>query len=213
MPFQPARMTMNWGASVGLVSNIFCSSVRSLARGAVNARRIVSFSLYDNIPLYSLGAIENAKLMKDIYPDWVMYVYHGLEVDPDVISSLLELGCVTTLCSHVINRPPEPLSGISLCGKFWRFMALAEPGIELAIFRDSDSRINVREKAAVMEWIDSGKALHTMRDHHCHTRRILAGMWGCRAGRFDMISALSVHKYTGKFIDDELFLGGRVRPK
>lgn len=205
MTFQPARLTRNWE----FASNIFSSSVVSLPRN----ERLVSFSLFNNIPIYSRGAVENARLMEKIYPGWTMYVYHGLEVDADILKALRDLSCVTVLCSHVIGRPPERLNGKSLCGKFWRFMALAEPGVELAIFRDCDSRINVREQAAVKEWIGSGKALHTMTEKARQKNRpIKAGMWGCRANRFDIVFALKSHEYTGKYEDDELFLGRTVWP-
>lgn len=44
------------------------------------------------------------------------------------------------------------------------------------ISRDTDSRLGLRESAAVDEWVKSGKMLHTMRDHPVgHTAPILAG--------------------------------------
>jgi hypothetical protein len=38
--------------------------------------------------------------------------------------------------------------------------------------------LNPRERFAVEEWIDSGKAVHTIRDHPNHDRPINGGMWG-----------------------------------
>ena len=43
-----------------------------------------------------------------------------------------------------------------------------------------DSRINEREEAAVSEWVESGLALHAMRDHPWHPVPMLAGGWGAR---------------------------------
>lgn len=63
-------------------------------------------------------------------------------------------------------------------GRYWRFWVAADPTVGRFIVRDVDSRLNLREKAAVDEWIQSGKKFHIMRDHPAHTRRVLAGMWG-----------------------------------
>ena len=42
--------------------------------------------------------------------------------------------------------------------------------------RDSDSRLNPRERFAVEEWIQSGKAVHTIRDHPNHERPLNGGL-------------------------------------
>jgi len=72
-------------------------------------------------------------------------------------------------------------------GCFWRFFASDISNCEYVIFRDTDSRISMREKYAVDEWIKSGKSLHVMRDHPAHgipygnnKLGILAGMWGIK---------------------------------
>jgi hypothetical protein len=43
-----------------------------------------------------------------------------------------------------------------------------------------DSRLSEREEAAVSEWLESGLALHAMRDHPQHCVPILAGGWGAQ---------------------------------
>ena len=48
--------------------------------------------------------------------------------------------------------------------------------------RDSDSRLNPRERFAVEEWIQSGKAVHTIRDHPNHERPLNGGLWGGTKG-------------------------------
>ena len=72
---------------------------------------------------------------------------------------------------------------------FWRFFAHDLENAEYCVFRDSDSRITVREKMAVDEWIDSKKSIHVMRDHPAHgipfgasSLGILGGMWGIKTG-------------------------------
>jgi hypothetical protein len=65
---------------------------------------------------------------------------------------------------------------------FWRFLAAADSDVEFAIFRDADSRLGARERAAVDAWIASGRGTHVMRDHPMHDVPILGGMWGVRGG-------------------------------
>lgn len=46
------------------------------------------------------------------------------------------------------------------------------------IVRDSDSRLNARDRIAVEEWIESGKPIHSIRDHVNHCFPMNGGMWG-----------------------------------
>jgi len=46
--------------------------------------------------------------------------------------------------------------------------------------RDLDSRVTEREVAAVNEWLESNKTLHSMRDHPWHTVPIMGGGWGSK---------------------------------
>jgi hypothetical protein len=50
------------------------------------------------------------------------------------------------------------------------------------ISRDTDSRLSLREKAAVDEWLSSDKGFHIMRDHPWHKYPVLGGMWGIKGG-------------------------------
>ena len=50
--------------------------------------KYVSFSLWGNKPLYNVGAIRNAELMWEIYPDWKMILYYDNSVPSETISKL-----------------------------------------------------------------------------------------------------------------------------
>jgi hypothetical protein len=65
-------------------------------------------------------------------------------------------------------------------GMFWRFFAA--DSYDIVICRDTDSRLNLRERVAVDEWLSSDKDFHIMRDHPYHNTEILGGTWGCRNG-------------------------------
>lgn len=73
-------------------------------------------------------------------------------------------------------------TSFNLHGALWRFLAAIDPEVERYVIRDADSRLNGRERAAVNEWIESGKGLHTMRDHPNHDYAVNAGMWGGISG-------------------------------
>ena len=45
---------------------------------------------------------------------------------------------------------------------------------------DLDSRVRKREVAAVKEWLESGRAVHSMRDHPGHLIPMLGAGWGAR---------------------------------
>ena len=47
-------------------------------------KKIISFCLWGDNPKYTIGAIENAKLAKTIYPDWTCRFYVGTST-PDEI--------------------------------------------------------------------------------------------------------------------------------
>ena len=135
-------------------------------------KKIVSFCLFGNKPLYCIGLIENLKLMNEIYPKWIARVYYSNDVPEKYINEAKKYNCELVL--------KERKGGYD--GTLWRFLPLLDNDVELWISRDSDSRINYREKAAVDEWINSDKCLHIMRDHPHHGLRddepIQSGMFG-----------------------------------
>jgi hypothetical protein len=152
--------------------------------------KYISYSLWGDNPIYNVGIIENAKQAKEIYPDWKMVVYYDnttpLETIIDLIA--LDVECVN-------------ITSLGIYGMFWRFLAADKPDCEYAVFRDADSRLSVREKAAVDEWISSGKTLHVMRDHPGHgipygndRLGILGGMWGIKSSVLPLTDMINKFK-------------------
>lgn len=142
-------------------------------------KKLVTFSLWGNDPIYTQGAIENAKLIPEIYGDsWVSRFYISKDVSVEIVESidaLLQTECI------VMDEPANWF------GMFWRFFAMDDS--DIAVFRDTDSRPTHREHLAVEEWISSEKTLHIMRDHPYHSEPIMGGMWGCRSQQLlDMIN-------------------------
>ena len=57
----------------------------------------------------------------------------------------------------------------------------SDPAVDRYLVRDTDSRLSARERFAVEQWVQSGTALHTMRDHPKHRPMpIMGGCWGGR---------------------------------
>lgn len=156
--------------------------------------RAVSFSLYGDAAIYAVGAIENVKLVKKHYPGWdcVVHVEHGHYA----ARRLQREGAV------VIEHP----KGRGAYGMKWRIETAAMGRYDVVIFRDADSRIDERERASVEEWLESGRALHTMHDHAMHRHPVMAGMWGIRTGRFDVRPMLDRWKANPEYAYDEKML-------
>lgn len=135
----------------------------------MSTNKIISFSLWGNNPKYTIGAIRNAELAKDIYPDWMCKFFVGSNTPGDIINHLNEMD------NTILSIKSEECNWKSM---FWRFETTYDKSITASIFRDCDSRLSMREKYAVDEWLKSDKTFHIMRDHPHHGYPILGGMWG-----------------------------------
>lgn len=144
------------------------------------SKKIVSFSLYGNQPLYIEGALRNADLIPDVYQGWVARFYVSDEISQSVVQRLENAGAQ-------VQRAKRRGT---FDGTFWRFLAAGDNDLQAVVFRDTDSRPSRREFSAVEQWLASGKSLHIMRDHPEHRVIIMAGMWGCLGGAIPDMEAL-----------------------
>ena len=135
-------------------------------------KKIISFSLYGNKKKYTLGAIRNIILQKEIYPDWVCRIYYDSRVPKNILNELKKHGA--ELIDKTKDNPKKQ--------EFWRFEPAFDKEIDVFIVRDADSRLNLREKYAVDEWLNSKYPVHIMRDHNHHNATIMGGMWGGKGG-------------------------------
>jgi hypothetical protein len=161
--------------------------------------RYISYSLWGDNELYNIGMVKNAEQVPEIYPGWQMIVYHDNSVPTETLNILENLNV------KLVNVDGHTH------GMFWRFFASDLVDCEYAIFRDGDSRLSIREKMAVDEWIEGGKTIHVMRDHPAHQipygnngLGILGGMWGIKGNTIpmkDSIENFSKNKTMGYGID------------
>jgi protein O-GlcNAc transferase len=134
-------------------------------------KKLICFSLWGNHEFYNYGALENALIAKEIYPGWICRYYYLNNCDSRIINELRKLDNVELV----------EMSGVNSSGNtLWRFEPAFMEDDVIFVSRDTDSRLNIREKLAVDQWLNSDKDFHIMRDHPLHGIEILAGMWGCR---------------------------------
>jgi hypothetical protein len=140
-----------------------------------NMKKVITFCVFGSNVIYQKGAVYNAELASKIYPDWMCRFYlfkecHFLKNELEIFNNV-----------ELILVPKEG----NFYSTMYRFLPLGENNVSYFISRDTDSRISIREKEAVDEWVLSGKNFHIMKDHPYHYdyyNPVLAGMWGGRGG-------------------------------
>jgi hypothetical protein len=128
--------------------------IKKLPKSTEN--RYVAFSLYGvGTTRYTVGAIENAKIVNTYFPGWKLRFYLTGPVDEAVLDTLKDLGAELVKSS---------------ASMFARFLIADDPTVDRYLVRDADSRLSSRDRLATEEWIQSGKKFSIMRDHmnHCH---------------------------------------------
>ena len=135
-------------------------------------KKVISFSLWGDNPKYCVGAVKNVELAQEYYPDWVCRFHIGSSTPIEYVEQINNFAN-----SEVVFRG-EPGDWT---GMFWRFLDASDISVDVMISRDTDSRLNLREAAAVEEWLKSDKKFHIMRDHPYHRTEIMGGMWGVRS--------------------------------
>lgn len=173
---------------------------------AARERNVIAFSLYGDKRKYVGGAIENLRAARVIYPEWTCCFYIDESVPAAAVEVLTREGA---RIRHVKGLPAARY------GTFWRFLVADEANLDRFLVRDCDSLLNLRERAAVMEWVQGDRHFHLMRDDFAHTDLVLAGMWGGVGGALpQMLSAVVDFCKTAPFARtaDQRFLRERIWP-
>ena len=141
--------------------------------------KVISFCLWGNNPKYCVGAIKNAELAKTIYPDWECWYYVSADVPGKTPLNLSQQPNCKVIFYDAVGDWRMMLD---------RFRPISEANVEVMISRDCDSRLSLREKEAVDQWLQSDKSFHTMHCHFHHSVPILGGMFGIKKGLFSEMS-------------------------
>lgn len=182
------------------------ASFRSLDQTSPH-RNVVCFSLWGNDQKYTYTAVLNAKLVASVYPGWRARFYIDNTVPSEIAQALRDYG------AQVIMVQNDNRTYLKL---FWRFLVANDTNVDYFVCRDCDAVVNHREKAAVDEWLASGRPFHIMRDHPEHAELIMAGMWGGIAGLLPNLAEEAVryyetHETKWRWVDQD-FLRDRVWP-
>jgi len=138
------------------------------------SKKIISFSVWGSNPIYTIGAIANARLSKIYFPDWKCIFFVGEKVPKAIIQELENLDCLVVPTGLEENHT----------GMFWRFSpATMYEEYDYVLSRDTDSRLSKREADEVNEWIKSGKMFHSIVAHPYHNLPILGGLWGAKLSK------------------------------
>lgn len=163
--------------------------------------RVISYSLWGDIPTYTIGALRNADIAADLFPNWKC-VFYCFETVPSSIVEQLQ-----SRKNVIVRNVKGSYNTKDSRGMFHRFLPAEETGVEYMMSRDTDSRLSKREQLAVDEWIASGADVHIMRDHPYHGVPMLGGMWGVKGGKLTGISdAMQQFQPTENKGQDQAFL-------
>jgi hypothetical protein len=160
--------------------------------------KIISISVWGDNPRYIVGANRQYELAKLYYPDWEFRIYTD---DKNKFANLTDANII------------EVTDGSY--GMYWRFRAMFESGDNIVIVRDSDSRITIREKRAVNDWINSDKKFHTFRDHDAHFEFPIIGCAFGYKGKFITPVFNLMNKYAEQlnyYVGDQIFLRDVIWP-
>jgi hypothetical protein len=126
-------------------------------------KRIIAFSLWGNIPYYTVGAIKNALLAKIYFPEWICRYYYDNSVPNEIIKKLKSLDNTELI---YIEKPSGAtrFKQLGQYGSLWRYAVFNDDDVEIWMVRDTDSRISPYEKKYIDEFINSNKIIHSFRN-------------------------------------------------
>lgn len=167
--------------------------------------KVISYSVWGDNPKYLVGAVRNAELTNKIYPGWKSRFYVAKSVSDSYVSQILSIDN-----TEVIHMWEEEGNWLSM---LWRYKTCWDDTVDVSIFRDSDSRLTLREKFAVDAWLESDKTFHIMRDHPWHGYHMLGGMWGYKKNnKYDLKKLFDSFDYTDAYGTDYQFFGSVLFP-
>lgn len=148
-----------------------------------------SFCLYGpRSPRYYPGMLENVYLAGKYFPTWKVYVYYAPDVEESMVNHL-------AACSTVVLIPTGITGPKNM---IHRFFAIDEPGVDLMMVRDADSRIHWKDRWAIRGFVASPCLAHTIRDNVEHTAQMMGGLWGIKKG-----AGLNMRKEYEAYVEDE----------
>jgi hypothetical protein len=151
-----------------LNSGISCSPFKALRRGP--NLKVISYSIFGTNRIYYRYLKSIIKGAKEIYPGWIIRVYHDENLGE---KEICELECFKNEDTNKVydnidfcninEIPYESWSPNFLIKTFWRWLPIGDMFVDFILSRDTDSCLIEREKDAVDVWLKSNKLFHLMR--------------------------------------------------
>lgn len=169
--------------------------------------KVFSFCLYGEQAKYCQGMIENLKLINEFYSDFYIWIYIGDNIPQGYLNKITSFNNVKII----------PIGINNYCLTAYRFFAIDSEEVEVMFVRDSDSRVNERDRWCINKFLLSSKLVHSIRDQYWHKNRLMAGMWGCKKGALNKSIKTLFDNYQKRFNmneygRDELFLKEEIYP-
>eukprot|EP01083_Nonionella_stella_P290703 989151_1 len=139
----PRSNSINYSQS----STIPVNNIAPTVEGKHQLNKVISYCVYGTDPCFVLGALENALIAQKLYNDWTLYYY----VDEKIASTAIvkQLQRLQNVKLFVMN------DSLYARNTLWRYIAAFSRDIDIVLFRDTDSRLNIRERLAVKQWLAS----------------------------------------------------------
>jgi hypothetical protein len=148
---------------------------------------VFSFSLFGKDPIYNKGILENARILNNVFPKYRVYIYLADDVPVQTIECLQRFPNVNII--NVRNSANKYKNTLN------RFLAIDEPDCSIMFSRDADSRVHLRDQACIIDFIESDKLLHIIRDHPAHGTRIMAGLFGIKKAALNEPMAIKINRF------------------
>lgn len=141
----------------------------------MNSKNIISFSLYNSLPLYNEGAIENIYEAQEFFPKWRCKFY--VDETSYILTKLIELA-KKNICDVIVRPKPKGVEAM-----LWRLETISDPNINYIIIRDTDQRISDKDRAITEDWIKRGNIAYRIKETDGHDRLdLLGGGFGVKGG-------------------------------
>ena len=171
------------------------SEHKSLCSESATARgprqNIISYTYFgtdeNTIRFHLMNILNITKKSVKVYPKWTIRLHLKINTfyHPKIHPVLCDLYCKNKnvdicILENIHNESFSDFSGLQVNGRFWRFLPMLDPLVDMFMSRDIDAYVLDREVQAVYEWILSNYSYHILRDHPAHCGPMLAGLWGVK---------------------------------
>jgi hypothetical protein len=151
----------------------YCQRYKSRFDIQTRPRVVFVFSLYGEKPRYTVGMVDNARMLLAAFPDAIVKIYVASDVPAYVKDVLVRYPNV-----RIVHVPR--MRGIH--NMYDRFRAYDDDDYDILFVRDADSRVHLRDQDCIRQFCASDRMFHIIRDHKSHEQLIMGGMWGARKG-------------------------------